>query len=137
MSAVPSVAGSREHISPLTRLVRGPASPLTLPCNNVGSHNYDPNTSPGVVLSYHKIRGRATRPRTLEQRTAGSRQRRLWLGGYRATLEYDNRQVQANSRGDCGWAATPLGHGQAKCSLNELPDPRRTAEAIETWWLYC
>ena len=42
------------------------------------------------TLSYNKVRGEATSPRSLEQRTAagpGARQRRSRMGGYRTPLE--------------------------------------------------
>ena len=57
----------------------------------------------GGAVTITKVRGGTINPRSLQQRTAGSRR-------------------QANSSGDIAATAMPM-QGQANCPLNELPDP--------------
>ena len=114
---------SRVHV-PLTPSSTWSSVPIHPARGTMQSHNYDPIPNQRIMLSCHKIRGRATRPRTLEQRTAGSRQRPSWLGATELRLNsYVNCQVQANSRGDHDWAANHLGQGQANCA--PYPGKRR------------
>ena len=67
-----------------------------------------------VVLSYHEVRGGAISPRSLEQRTAGSRH-------------------QANSSANIAARRLPLCVCRARQTSRSMRhQSRRTAEAIET-----
>ena len=92
-----------------------------------------PNEQEGQAISQGQsstsiIRGGATRPRSLKQRTARYRQTAEAIVAMWATEHClnDNHQVQTNNRGDRGWAATP---GPCKLPIKLAARSRRTAGA--------
>ena len=94
-----------------------------------------------VALSYHKVRGGASSPRSLKQPDPGTSRSDCGCVATELHLNnYDNRtrsRRQVNSSGDSDFVATAMRmQCQANCPFYELPDPaRRTAEAIKTRWL--